>query len=401
MPTRKQRKRRAKERRHDYEYVYVDDEGREVEVDEPVARAAPSRNGRPVTGRGGRKIDPPSWSKVGKRALIFAPLMFFTIRFLGKGEPLVGSVATNRGRLGGGTATGIGSGIILTADGYMLTNRHVVEGSQSLKATLADGTEYPASVVTRIRHPGPRPREGRRDRSASRRPIGDSTKIQVGQTAIAIGSPLGTFTETVTKGIVSALDRTITVQDESTGQPDTLNGLIQTDAAINPGNSGGPLLDAAGAGHRRQHRDGLDGRGHRLRDPDHGGAEPHRPGHGARLGGASRIAHRTARAAVRSGRRCPLSAPLGVHRATQPVSDGCVACEALGDTGSTCAPARRAATSGAAIRARTATRRRTSRDRSSGRPIDPARRSVAVVLRRFGDGRPRRARAWKAPISAE
>jgi hypothetical protein len=94
VPTRKQRKRRAKERRHDYEYVYVDEEGREVEVDEPVARAAQSKNGRPrpVTGRGGRKIDPPSWNKVGKRALIFAPLMFFTIRFLGKGEPLVGSV---------------------------------------------------------------------------------------------------------------------------------------------------------------------------------------------------------------------------------------------------------------------------------------------------------------------
>ena len=88
MPTRKQRKRRAKERRHDYEYVYVDEEGREVEVDEPVAKAAQSKNGRgrAVTGRGGRKIDPPSWSKVGKRAMIFAPLMFVTIRFLGKGE---------------------------------------------------------------------------------------------------------------------------------------------------------------------------------------------------------------------------------------------------------------------------------------------------------------------------
>ena len=94
MPTRKQRKRRAKERRHDYEYVYVDEEGREVEVDEPVAKAAQSKNGRgrAVTGRGGRKIDPPSWSKVGKRALIFAPLMFVTIRFLGKGEPLPASV---------------------------------------------------------------------------------------------------------------------------------------------------------------------------------------------------------------------------------------------------------------------------------------------------------------------
>ena len=93
MPTRKQRRRRAKERRHDYEYVYVDEEGHEVEVEEPAAKAAPSKNGRrPVTGRGGRKIDPPSWTRVGKRALIFAPIMFLTIRFLGKGEPVASSV---------------------------------------------------------------------------------------------------------------------------------------------------------------------------------------------------------------------------------------------------------------------------------------------------------------------
>jgi S1-C subfamily serine protease len=77
--------------------------------------------------------------------------------------------------------------------------------------------------------------------------IGDSAKLQVGETAIAIGSPLGTFTESVTRGIISATGRTITVQDESTGQPETLKGLLQTDAAINPGNSGGPLLDSSGA----------------------------------------------------------------------------------------------------------------------------------------------------------
>jgi len=145
----------------------------------------------------------------------------------------------------GGTGTGVGSGIVLTADGYVLTNRHVVEGSQSLVATMADGTEYPATVVTvsdtqdlalvKIDATGLKPAV-----------IGDSAEIKVGQTAIAIGSPLGTYTETVTKGIVSALDRTITVQDEQTGRPTTLTGLIQTDAAINPGNSGGPLLDAVG-----------------------------------------------------------------------------------------------------------------------------------------------------------
>ena len=158
---------------------------------------------------------------------------------------LTSKITTSRGALGGGTATGIGSGIILTADGYVLTNRHVVEGSQSLTATLDDGSVYPASVVkisdttdlalVKVEATGLKPAT-----------IGDSGSIIVGQTAIAIGSPLGTFTETVTKGIVSALNRTITVRDDETGRPVTLTGLIQTDAAINQGNSGGPLLNAAG-----------------------------------------------------------------------------------------------------------------------------------------------------------
>ena len=142
--------------------------------------------------------------------------------------------------------TGVGSGIILTANGYILTNRHVIEGSSSLTVALADGTEYPATLVkvsattdlalVKIDATG-----------LVAATIGDSSAIQVGQTAIAIGSPLGTFTETVTKGIISGLGRTITVRDEQTGRPTELTNLIQTDAAINPGNSGGPLLDASGA----------------------------------------------------------------------------------------------------------------------------------------------------------
>jgi serine protease Do len=142
--------------------------------------------------------------------------------------------------------TGIGSGVILTSDGYILTNRHVVEGSQTLTVQLSDGTEYPATVINessdtdlaliKVEATG-----------LTAATIGDSSKIQVGETAVAIGSPLGTFTETVTRGIVSALGRTITVADEATGRPETLTGLIQTDAAINAGNSGGPLLDASGA----------------------------------------------------------------------------------------------------------------------------------------------------------
>jgi hypothetical protein len=87
MPTRKQRRRRAKERRHEYEYVYVDDEGHEVEVDPQEVEQEERRNGntraKPVT-RGGRTIDPPSWTKVGRRALIFAPLMFVAITLIGR-----------------------------------------------------------------------------------------------------------------------------------------------------------------------------------------------------------------------------------------------------------------------------------------------------------------------------
>jgi S1-C subfamily serine protease len=142
-------------------------------------------------------------------------------------------------------SAGVGSGIVLTADGYILTNRHVIEGSGSLSVELSDGRQFEGTVVTtsqttdlalvKISATGLTPAR-----------IGDSTNLQVGSTALAIGSPLATYTETVTKGIISATGRTITLRDESSGRPTTLNDLIQTDAAINPGNSGGPLLDAAG-----------------------------------------------------------------------------------------------------------------------------------------------------------
>jgi serine protease Do len=143
-------------------------------------------------------------------------------------------------------ATGVGSGIVLTGDGYILTNRHVVENSQALTVELADGRQFDAEIISvsddhdlaliRIDASGLSPAV-----------IGNSDTLAVGQTAIAIGSPLGTFTETVTRGIISGTGRTITVSDESTGRPVTMTDLLQTDAAINPGNSGGPLLDASGA----------------------------------------------------------------------------------------------------------------------------------------------------------
>jgi hypothetical protein len=88
MPSKKQRRRQAKERRHDYEYVYVDEEGHELEVDE--AEIEERRNGKakraePVS-RSGRTVQPPSWERVGRRALIFAPLMFVTVYLLGRDD---------------------------------------------------------------------------------------------------------------------------------------------------------------------------------------------------------------------------------------------------------------------------------------------------------------------------
>jgi serine protease Do len=144
-------------------------------------------------------------------------------------------------------STGVGSGIVLTSNGYILTNRHVVEGaSQALTVELADGRQFAATVV-RISTDQDLALIKIDATGLTAAKIGDPSKLQVGETAIAIGSPLGTFTESVTRGIISATGRTITVQDESTGRPETLKGLLQTDAAINPGNSGGPLLDATGA----------------------------------------------------------------------------------------------------------------------------------------------------------
>jgi len=142
-------------------------------------------------------------------------------------------------------ATGVGSGIVVGANDLILTNNHVVEGAQTLTVTTADGEELPATVVDTnpqadiaiIRASG---------HDLAPATLADSSQIQVGQTVLAIGSPLGEFTETVTKGIVSALDRSITVSDETGGGQKNLSGLIQTDAAINPGNSGGPLIDSAG-----------------------------------------------------------------------------------------------------------------------------------------------------------
>jgi S1-C subfamily serine protease len=142
-------------------------------------------------------------------------------------------------------ATGVGSGIVVGAGGLILTNNHVVEGASSLTVTTEDGVEIDATVVdTDPAQDIAIIRAATGDLRAAT--LADSGQLQIGQTVLAIGSPLGQFTESVTRGIISAVGRSITVTDASSGERKDLANLIQTDAAINPGNSGGPLIDERG-----------------------------------------------------------------------------------------------------------------------------------------------------------
>jgi S1-C subfamily serine protease len=136
---------------------------------------------------------------------------------------------------------GTGSGFIISEDGYILTNNHVVQGAQEITVRLSSGDEYPAELVGT---------DQMTDIAVLKIPsedidpswvatLGDSDALIVGQRAIAIGNPFG-LDSTVTAGVVSALNRPVSTQDTS------YENMIQTDASINPGNSGGPLIDSAG-----------------------------------------------------------------------------------------------------------------------------------------------------------
>ncbi len=159
---------------------------------------------------------------------------------LSKVQPSVVSIETNESTARG-ELSAAGSGIILSADGLVLTNAHVVGGLGQITVVLSDGTKHPATLV------GSSPDDDiavvRVDGATDLTPaeLGSSKDLQVGEEVIAIGNALNLGGQpTVTRGIVSAKDRDLTAQGVS------LQGLIQTDAAINPGNSGGPLVNAAG-----------------------------------------------------------------------------------------------------------------------------------------------------------
>lgn len=148
-------------------------------------------------------------------------------------------------------ATGVeeaaGSGVIISSDGYVLTNRHVVpDGTTKLTIVLADGTTYDnVAVVGRdpLNDIAFLKISGAKNLPAAE--IGDSTAVQPGQQVVAIGNALGEFRNSVTSGIISGIGRPIQADDGS-GSSEQLQNLLQTDAAINPGNSGGPLVNLEG-----------------------------------------------------------------------------------------------------------------------------------------------------------
>lgn len=167
--------------------------------------------------------DSPDWAAVNKK--------------------VAASVVSIQARVTGGTAAG--SGAVLDTEGNIVTNNHVVEGSSEIQVTLSDGNVYRATIVgtdattdlavIKLEN-GP----------SDLQPVtfADSSKLAVGEAVMAIGNPLG-YSNTATTGIVSALNRPVSVTDES-GNGEIVTNAVQIDAAVNPGNSGGPSFNAAG-----------------------------------------------------------------------------------------------------------------------------------------------------------
>ncbi|HEU4451329.1 MAG TPA: trypsin-like peptidase domain-containing protein [Gaiellaceae bacterium] len=158
-------------------------------------------------------------------------------------SPSVANLRVSRRVRGGRVATGGGSGVVITPDGFMLTSAHVVAGTDGkVEASFVDGREVSAEVV------GADPlsdlavlRSDAADLVAAE--LGDAESLRVGQLVVAIGNPHG-FAGSVTAGVVSALGRSLPVRSRAAGR--IVENVIQTDAALNPGNSGGALADGRG-----------------------------------------------------------------------------------------------------------------------------------------------------------
>lgn len=144
----------------------------------------------------------------------------------------------NSQRFGQFVSEGAGSGVIVTADGYIATNNHVIDGASKITVTLASGKEYAATLIGK---------DAKTDLAVIKisetalkaATLGTSASLKVGEPVVAIGNPLGELGGTVTSGIISALDRQIEIDNEKMT-------LLQTDAAVNPGNSGGGLFNSKG-----------------------------------------------------------------------------------------------------------------------------------------------------------
>ena len=153
-------------------------------------------------------------------------------------EEVAPTVVTVIGELSGRTVSG--SGVVISSQGYILTNNHVVEGTSRIAVILPDGTEFSAELVGTDMYADLAILQAEGEFSIVAE-LGNSDILKPGETVIAIGSPLGDFVNTVTVGVISATGRVL-----DTGNGFLMEDLIQTDAAINQGNSGGPLVNLAG-----------------------------------------------------------------------------------------------------------------------------------------------------------
>ena len=165
-----------------------------------------------------------------------------------KVAPSVVSITTTSSRTSAGySMEGAGTGVIVSKDGYVMTNNHVIDGAGEVSVVLSDGTEYddvkvigsdPLNDIAFIKI------EGVSNLTAAA--LGNSSQVRIGQRVVAIGNALGQFQNTVTSGIISAMGRPLIASSSDGQSSESLTDLIQTDAAINSGNSGGPLVDLSG-----------------------------------------------------------------------------------------------------------------------------------------------------------